>query len=74
MALMTCLPGPAPYLFEPRDDDSITITTVGKYFVHCSVPIPSLEGREQVEWADALIEANSYADERGIPRVYHVSR
>jgi hypothetical protein len=74
MALVTCVPGPAPYLFEPRDHDSITITTVGKYLVSSSAPIPSLEGREQVEWADALIEANRYADECGIPRVYHVSR
>jgi hypothetical protein len=74
MGLVTCLPGPAPYLFEPRDDDSITITTVGRYFVRGSVPIPSLEGREQVEWADALIEPDRYADGRGTPRVYHFSR
>jgi hypothetical protein len=45
-----------------------------KYLVSSSASIPSLEGREQVEWADALIEAKRYADERGIPRVYHVSR
>lgn len=41
MALVTCLPG--TFLPEPRDEDSITITTVGKYFVGSSVPIPSLE-------------------------------
>jgi hypothetical protein len=74
MALVTCVPGPSPFLLEPRDGNSITITTLGKYLVSSSVLIPSLEGREQVEWADTLIEANRYADERGIQRVYHVSR
>jgi hypothetical protein len=72
MALVMCLPG--PFLLEPRDENSITITTVGKYLVSSSVAIPSLEGREQVKWADALVEAKRYADERGIPRVYHISR
>jgi hypothetical protein len=72
MALMTCLPG--SFAQEPRDGDSITITTIGKYLVSSSMPIPALEGHERIEWADALIEANRYADQRGIPRVYHVSR
>jgi hypothetical protein len=74
MALVMCVPSLDPFLLEPRDDENIAITTIGKYLVGSSVPIPSLEGRDTVEWADAVIEANRYADERGIPRVYHVSR
>jgi hypothetical protein len=74
MALVTCLAGPVPFLLEPRDEGSITIMTVGKYFVSSSVTIPSLERGEQIDGVDALIEAKRYADERGIPRVYHISQ
>jgi hypothetical protein len=72
MAQVICIPG--PFVTSPQKGDSIVVSTVGRYFVDSSIPIPSIPGNEQVDWATALIEAVAYADRHGIRTVYHMSR
>ena len=72
MAQVICIS--YPFARPTQGEDSIIVSTIGRFFVDSSIPIPSIPANEQVDWATALLEAVAYADRHGIGTVYHMSR